>query len=106
MKKVYLVLFLPFVCSSLIKAQITTDYNAPNNNPVHLIDNVLLGGGIIASNHAYQGDSMQIGFFNGINSNIGLDSGVVMSTGDISVLDPNFPGFGALHLVLLQIPTY
>ena len=37
---------------------------------------------------------MQIGFFNGINSNIGLDSGVVMSTGDIAVLDPNFPGFG------------
>ena len=104
MKKIYLVLFLPFVCSSLIKAQITTDYNAPNNNPVHLIDNVLLGGGVIASNHAYQGDSMQIGFFNGINSNIGLDSGVVMSTGDISVLDPNFPGFGGTPFSVVTDP--
>ena len=104
MKKVYLFLFFPFVCSSLIKAQITTDYNAPNNNPVHLIDNVLLGGGVIASNHAYQGDSMQIGFFNGVNSNIGLDSGVVMSTGDISVLDPNFLGFGGTPFSVVTDP--
>ena len=95
MNKIYLVLFLPFVCSSLIKAQITTDYNAPNNNPVHLIDNVLLGGGVIASNHAYQGDRCKL-IFNGINSNIGLDS-VVLPTGDTSVLDPNFLVLEVLH---------
>ena len=35
-------------------------------------------------------------YFNGLNSNIGLDSGVVISTGDIAVLDPNFPGFGGV----------
>ena len=87
-----LVFFVTLVPS--LYAQITTDFTVPNNNPIHLIDNVLLGGGVIANNHTYQGDTMQIGFFNGVNSNIGLDSGVVMSTGDISVLDPNFPGFG------------
>ena len=89
----FIIVFFVTLVPSLY-AQITTDYNAPNNNPTHLIDNILLGGGVIANNHTYQGDTMQIGFFNGVNSNIGLDSGVVMSTGDISVLDPNFPGFG------------
>ena len=38
---------------------------------------------------------MQIGFFNAINTNLGLDSGIVMATGDIDMLDPNFTGFGA-----------
>lgn len=41
--------------------------------------------GVIATNHSFQGDSAQIGFFNGVNCNIGLDSGIVMST----VLNPN-----------------
>ena len=27
-------------------------------------------------------------------SNIGLNSGIVMATGDIAILDPNFAGFG------------
>ena len=94
MKNIYLLATLILGISNVAFSQITTDYNAPNNDPIHLIDNILLGGGVVASNHSYQGDTMQIGFFNGINSNIGLDSGVVMSTGDIAVLDPNFPGFG------------
>ena len=94
MKNIYFLVALFFGILNVAFSQITTDYNAPNNNPIHLIDNILLGGGVVASNHSYQGDSMQIGFFNGTNSNIGLDSGVVMSTGDIAVLDPNFPGFG------------
>lgn len=76
-------------------AQIIIDKTAPYASPTWLIDNILLGGGIVASNHSYQGDSMQIGFFNAIVSNLGLDSGIVMATGDIDLLDPNFTGFGA-----------
>ena len=53
-----------------------------------------MGGGVVASNHSYQGDSIQIGYFDGSNSNLGLGSGVVMCTGDINLLDPNFAGFG------------
>ena len=53
-----------------------------------------MGDGVEASNHTYQGDSIQIGFFDGTASNLGLNSGIVMSTGDISILDPNFAGFG------------
>ena len=51
--------------------------------PLWLVDNVLLGGGIAASNITYQGDSSQIGWFNAINTNLGIDSGIVMCTGDV-----------------------
>ena len=49
---------------------------------------LLLGGGVTASNHAYQGEPAQIGWFNAINTNLGIDSGIVMCTGDIYALDP------------------
>ena len=72
----------------------TVDNDPPNDNPVYLVNDILLGDGVEASNHTYQGDSIQIGFFDGTASNLGLNSGIVMSTGDISILDPNFAGFG------------
>ena len=78
-------------------AQITIDKTAPYDSPTWLIDNILLGGGIVASNHSYQGDSMQIGFFNAINTNLGLDSGIVMATGDIDLLDPFFAGVPGIN---------
>lgn len=91
MKKI---LFFLLIFCQLSYAQITIDKTAPYDNSTFLIDNVLLGGGIIASNHAYQGDSMQIGFFGAINTSLGLNKGIVMSTGDIDELDPNYTGFG------------
>jgi gliding motility-associated-like protein len=81
--------------SLLVYSQITIDNNAPNDNPTYLINDVLLGGGIIASNHSYQGDSVQIGYFDATNTNLGINSGIVMATGDILVLDPFYTGFGA-----------
>lgn len=88
------ILFFTIICCQLSYAQITIDKTAPYDNSTFLIDNVLLGGGIVASNHAYQGDSMQIGFFGAINTSLGLNKGIVMSTGDIDELDPNYTGFG------------
>jgi len=90
--QVLIVLFILFSQFSI--AQITIDKTSPYDSPTWLIDNILLGGGVVASNHSFQGDSMQIGFFNAMNTNLGLDSGIVMATGDIDLLDPNFPGFG------------
>ena len=89
-----LILFL-FILYQNSWAQITIDKAAPYDSPAWLVDNILLGGGVVASNHSYQGDSVQIGFFNAINTNLGLDSGIVMATGDIDLLDPFFTGFGA-----------
>ena len=95
MKKRCQILLALLLFSQIAYAQITIDKTAPYDSPTWLVDNILLGGGVVASNHSYQGDSMQIGFFNSINTNLGLDSGIVMATGDIDLLDPNFTGFGA-----------
>ena len=75
-----------------VTAQITTDNATPYDTPEFLVDSVLLGGGVVATNHQYQGGPDQIGFFNGLNSNLGIDSGVVLCTGDIDELIPD--GFG------------
>ncbi|MDC1024453.1 choice-of-anchor L domain-containing protein [Flavobacteriales bacterium] len=71
-------------------SQITVDLSSPYDAPSFLIDDVLLGGGIIASNHLYQGDSVQIGFFDATNTSLGIDNGIVMATGEVGVLDPAF----------------
>ena len=75
-------------------AQITVTNSAPYNTANQLINNVLLGGGVSANNTSMFGDAIQIGFFNGINTNLGLDSGIVMSTGDVADLDPSSFGGG------------
>ena len=71
-----------------VQSQIIIDNTAPYNTPVYLVDNVLLGGGVIASNHTYQGEPSQIGWFNAANTNLGINNGIVMCTGDIYALDP------------------
>ncbi|MBC8511264.1 MAG: choice-of-anchor L domain-containing protein, partial [Cryomorphaceae bacterium] len=77
-----------------VQSQIVIDNTAPFNSPVFLVDNVLLGGGVVASNHSFQGESSQIGWFDAVNTNLGIDSGIVMCTGDIYALDPiNGGGF-------------
>lgn len=72
--------------------QILVTNNAPYNTAEYLVDSLLLGEGVIATNHAFQGNPLQIGFFNGVNSNIGLDSGIVISTGDINEVVPGIFG--------------
>ena len=67
--------------------------SSPFNTAVSLVDNILLGGGVSSANHSFMGDAIQIGFFNALNTNLNMDSGIVMSTGDINALDPNFSGF-------------
>ena len=87
-------LFLVLLFSSLaVKSQIVIDNNLPNNSATYLVDNVLLGGGIVGSNHSFIGDPNQIGFFNGVNSNLAIDSGVVLSSGNIlELIGPNSSG--------------
>ena len=87
------ILLLAFFVAFSSSAQIAVDNNAPYDSPIYLIDSLLLGSGVVASNHQFAGDPNQIGFFDGTLSNLGLDSGIVMSTGDISLLVPN-GGFG------------
>ena len=73
-------------------SQLVINNNSPYNDPIFLIDSVLLGDGVIASSHSFQGDPMQIGFFDAINSSINFEKGVVLGTGNVNLLDPNFNG--------------
>jgi gliding motility-associated-like protein len=73
-------------------SQLVTTNVAPNNDPVHLVQNVLVGGGVTTSNISFTGAPVSIGFFDGTNSNIGLDSGIIITSGSIA----NAPGPNSL----------
>ncbi|MBL6657722.1 MAG: SprB repeat-containing protein, partial [Flavobacteriales bacterium] len=89
-RKLYLIitLIITFVFAKPSLGQITTNSMAPYDSPTFLVDSILLGEGVSATNHTFQGDPNQIGFFNGVNSNIGIDSGIVLATGNISEIEP------------------
>ena len=53
---------------SFLNAQIGISNNAPNNNPNHLINNILVGGGVTISNISFTGSNQQIGYFSSGNS--------------------------------------
>jgi gliding motility-associated-like protein len=88
MKKIALLTFTSFfVLIGNIEAQTTTTNSAPYNSTSYLVNNVLLGQGVSASNITFTGNANQIGFFNNGNSlipSLGLDSGIVISSGDIN----------------------
>lgn len=65
---------------SNLHAQLVTQ---SNQSPSQLVQNVLLGGGVVVSNIQYQGAAASIGYFNGANTNIGLNEGIIMTTGTI-----------------------
>jgi gliding motility-associated-like protein len=77
------------------KAQLTTNNSL---TPAQLVQNVLLGPGIIASNITFTGYTNAIGWFHDGNNGIpglGIDSGIVMTTGTVLANDPTFgPGLG------------
>ena len=83
-------LTLTFLYSS---AQFNVSNTAPFNSPTSLVNNVLLGDGVVATNINFYGDStLQIGYFTGMNSIVGLDSGIVLTTGDIDEVPLNGTG--------------
>ena len=86
----YLLSIIFFLLSFISYGQIKVNLSSPYDAPSFLIDDVLLGGGIVASNHLYQGDSVQIGFFDATNTSLGIDNGIVMATWEVGVLDPAF----------------
>jgi gliding motility-associated-like protein len=89
-------LFVLALASAVLeaKAQIvvsTTTYTAPDP-ATSLVNNVLLGTGVTASNIVFTpgaNANSQLGYFNGSNSNIGLDSGIVLSSGNVADVVPN-----------------
>lgn len=69
-----------------LNAQITVNNT---QTPTQLVQDVLLGAGISVSNVTFSGGTTQKGSFTG-TSNLGIDEGIILATGDISVaIGPN-----------------
>lgn len=75
-----IVLFVMLNISCIMKAQLTTN---PAISPTQLVQNVLLGSGVTASNITYTGHIAARGSFDGTLSNIGFASGVILASGSI-----------------------
>jgi gliding motility-associated-like protein len=58
--------------------------------PDALVQNVLLGSGVTVSNISFNGVPVTIGSFDASNTNLGIDEGIIMTTGTIL----NVPGEG------------
>ena len=76
-------LILACLLSFTVNAQLTVD---PSQTPLQLVQNVLLGNGILASNITFSGNAPnivdpQFPSFNSSNSNVGITQGVILSTG-------------------------
>jgi len=77
-----LVLVILGAISLSSRAQLIVNRNAPNNNSIaYLVQHILLGNGVTVSNITYSGDDTAFGFFNGLNSSINLDSGIILTNG-------------------------
>ena len=89
-----LVILLTVLGLGSVQAQLVVNNTL---TPAQIVQQVLLGPGVTASNIQFFGDPDQIGTFLGINSNIGLSSGMIMCSGDISVaVGPNVQGGASL----------
>jgi gliding motility-associated-like protein len=82
-----LVLLMQFALIINSKAQLTTSRKGNYSSISYLVNNVLLGGGLTATNITYQGIDTSFGFFNGIKSNIGMDTGVIICNGGIELAE-------------------
>ncbi|MBL0045745.1 MAG: choice-of-anchor L domain-containing protein [Flavobacteriales bacterium] len=90
-------LFVPIamVATIALKAQLVVDQSL---TPIQVVQNLLVGNGVVATNITLNGVlgntiNEQIGGFDGSNSNIGLNNGVLLSSGSIAVaVGPNISG--------------
>ena len=111
--------FLPILVAILLvpscaNAQLSTNTAV---TPTFLVQNVLLGGGLVASGITYTGSVNSRGTFNGTASNIGFASGVLLTSGDlINPIGPNnmsgastpngLPGDPDLDLIMAPTLSY
>lgn len=87
--KAIITFFVVFFISLQGFSQLVVSQDTPEN----LVNNVLLGSGVTVSNITSQGGPVQFGSFTANGTNLGLSSGVVMCTGNISVaVGPNTSG--------------
>jgi gliding motility-associated-like protein len=116
-KNIFFVLFSLALFSGL-RAQLVTSNSL---NPQGLVQNILLGNGVTVSNVTYNGSPVAIGQFTAANTNLGISSGIVMTTGTTlpngdgpqgpndqpsSGVDNNMGGFPLLSQAIGGTQTY
>jgi gliding motility-associated-like protein len=79
---------------SLGQAQMSVTNSTPYNSSAYLLQSVFMGSNINAFNFEYNGSSTasvtnQVGYFTGGGNIFGIDSGIVMSTGNINSIPNN-----------------
>ena len=70
-------------CLLVFPMSLYAQLTVSQQNATNLVQNVLVGSGVTVSNISFQGAAAMIGSFDGTSSNIGLSSGIIMSTGKI-----------------------
>ena len=83
MKMKLFVLISVSLITNIAIAQVQINTTGNYSNPSYLIDNALIGNGVVTSNHSFIGDPSQISFFSDSLALIGMDSGFVLSTGGV-----------------------
>lgn len=85
-KVISFIIFLIAGVSASAQLQVT-DATTPPYNPNNLIRNVFLGSGVEVTSIQLNGNARSVGFFSDGMNTIGLERGIVMSTGNASSVD-------------------
>lgn len=72
-----------------------TNANTPPFSPTNLISNIFLGDGVEVTNIAFNGQPVSVGYFTSGTQAVGLDRGIVMTTGLAETTNPNVGPFGS-----------
>ena len=79
-----------------INAQMeVTDATTPPYTPENLISNIFLGSGVSIIDISYEGNPLSVGFFKGGENTIGLDRGIVLTSGRAAAVSCNAGPYGA-----------
>jgi gliding motility-associated-like protein len=81
MTRITLWLALLLITTRLSAQLQATGANTPPFTPQNLISNIFLGNGVEVSNIQYNGDPIAVGYFTGGNNVIGIERGIILTSG-------------------------
>ncbi len=90
----FLTLFSILTLSLMAQMEITDGATVPFT-PENLITNIFLGDGVNVLNVSYEGDPLAVGYFKDGENAIGIDRGIIMTSGRAAAQNCNGGPFGA-----------